>query len=236
MAIQSKIQIEKYQFGIDIRKIRQIYGEKNNDQSSYTEKSDVYSMGVLMWEALSNSEIPYSYIVDNNLVVKSLLFPLKPSTSYTFKLNVDVTRNGLLGGRFRKIYEAQWISRRKKSIILIEMSEAPTKHEVLFYNELNNHQDIINTFGFVENNFGTITLLQERASHGHFQELLKQKLFEPSSMVLIVIFLQIIDAMVYIVGKGMIHDDLRCSNVLVFQMDSSKPEENFVKLANFALA
>ncbi|CAF4581426.1 unnamed protein product [Rotaria sp. Silwood1] len=116
------------------------------------------------------------------------------------------------------------------------MSEAPTKYKVLFYNKLNNHQHIINTFGFVENNFGTITLLQERASHGHFQELLKKKLFEPSSMVLIVIFLQIIDAMVYNVGKGMIHDDLRCSNVLVFQMDSSKPEENFVKLTNFALA
>jgi serine/threonine protein kinase len=35
---------------------------RNNRHSSYSEKSDVYSMGVLIWEALSNSEIPYSSI------------------------------------------------------------------------------------------------------------------------------------------------------------------------------
>ncbi|CAF4778001.1 unnamed protein product, partial [Rotaria sp. Silwood2] len=34
----------------------------------------------------------------------------------------------------------------------------------------------------------------------------------------------------------MIHGNLRCLNVLVFQMDSSKPKGNFIKLTNFALA
>jgi serine/threonine protein kinase len=46
---------------------------RNNHQSSYTEKSDVYSMGVLMWEALSKSEFPYSYIADDNLVEQTKL-------------------------------------------------------------------------------------------------------------------------------------------------------------------
>jgi protein tyrosine kinase 6 len=37
---------------------------------SYSEKSDVYSMGVLMWEALSNGEMPYSAISDDRRVEK----------------------------------------------------------------------------------------------------------------------------------------------------------------------
>jgi serine/threonine protein kinase len=41
---------------------------RNDDQSSYSEKCDVYSMGVLMWEALSNGEIPYSSISDDEEV------------------------------------------------------------------------------------------------------------------------------------------------------------------------
>jgi serine/threonine protein kinase len=119
---------------------------------------------------------------------------------------------------------------------LIELTDAPTEYEILFHEKFNNHRHINLTFGFVDNNFGTIMLLQERAPHGHLQELLKNNHFEPSTMVLIAIFVQIIDAMNYIISQGMIHGDLRCSNVLVFQMDSSKPKENFVKLTNFALA
>ena len=41
---------------------------RNDDQSSCSEKSDVYSMGVLMWEALSNGEIPYSSISEDEKV------------------------------------------------------------------------------------------------------------------------------------------------------------------------
>ncbi|CAF1283711.1 unnamed protein product [Rotaria sp. Silwood1] len=116
------------------------------------------------------------------------------------------------------------------------MHEASTEYEVSFYKEFNNDLHITNTFGFVENNLRSIMLLQERAPHGHLQELLKNNLFEPTPMVLIAIFLQIIDAMIYVTDQGMIHGDLRCSNVLVFQMDTSKPKENFVKLTNFVQA
>ncbi|CAF5069569.1 unnamed protein product, partial [Rotaria sp. Silwood1] len=169
------------------------------------------------------------------MICFSHLFVFRPSTGYTFKLNVDVAKNGLLDGRFRETYEAQWLSERTESIVLIKMNEAPTKYELLFYKEFNNHPHIIKTFGFVENNLQSIMLLQERAPHGHLQELLKNNLFEPTSMVLVAIFLQIMDAMMYVINQGMIHGDLRCSNILVFQMDASKPKENFVKLTNFAL-
>ncbi|CAF3423589.1 unnamed protein product [Rotaria sp. Silwood2] len=242
---------------------------RNDGQSSYTEKSDVYSMVVRakldngrlnkppicnrqLWTLMTScwederewlpnfEEIQERLSVIEPSEVSDVRQPIssyEPPTGYTFKLNVDVSRNGLLGGKFRKIYEAQWmLEKGTEPIVLIEMNEAPTDYEVLFYKERDNHQHMISTFGFVTNNFRSIILLQERAHHGHLQELLQNNVFEPTSMVLVDIFLQIIDAMIYIVDKGMIHGNLCCSNVLVFQMDSSKPKGNFIKLTNFALA
>jgi serine/threonine protein kinase len=39
---------------------------RDNHHLSYSEKSDVYSMGVFMWEALSNGEMPYASIASDN--------------------------------------------------------------------------------------------------------------------------------------------------------------------------
>jgi serine/threonine protein kinase len=41
---------------------------ENDNQRNYSEKSDVYSMGVFMWEALSNGEMPYSSINSDHVV------------------------------------------------------------------------------------------------------------------------------------------------------------------------
>jgi serine/threonine protein kinase len=41
--------------------------------SNYSEKSDVYSMGVLMWEACSQGQVPYASIEDDNEVRRSKL-------------------------------------------------------------------------------------------------------------------------------------------------------------------
>jgi serine/threonine protein kinase len=45
----------------------------NDNQRNYSEKSDVYSMGVFMWEALSNGEMPYSSISDDKIVRRKKL-------------------------------------------------------------------------------------------------------------------------------------------------------------------
>jgi serine/threonine protein kinase len=39
---------------------------RNPDRSSYSEKSDIYSMGVLMWEACSYGQLPYSSLHNDN--------------------------------------------------------------------------------------------------------------------------------------------------------------------------
>ncbi|CAF3998990.1 unnamed protein product, partial [Rotaria sp. Silwood1] len=39
---------------------------RDSNKSNYSEKSDVYSMGVLMWEACAYGELPYSLSHDDN--------------------------------------------------------------------------------------------------------------------------------------------------------------------------
>lgn len=43
---------------------------RHNSHENYSERSDVYSLGVLIWEGLSKSEIPYSFIEKDDDVMK----------------------------------------------------------------------------------------------------------------------------------------------------------------------
>lgn len=79
-------------------------------------------------------------------------------------------------------------------------------------------------------------ILQERAPLGNLQNLLTSGQFRPSIAVLIEIFKQIIDVMGDVVGAGLVHGDLRCENILVFQKHPTDPKQNLVKLCNFSLA
>ena len=49
------------------------------------------------------------------------------------------------------------------------------------------------------------------------------------------IFEQICDAMICLADNGIVHGDLACRNVLVFQSDSTEPKKNLVKLTDFGL-
>jgi serine/threonine protein kinase len=60
----------------------------NVTSDDYTEKSDVYSMGVLMWEAYSRGAIPWSKISDDNDVIRRVingeLLPKPPNCSQSY--------------------------------------------------------------------------------------------------------------------------------------------------------
>jgi serine/threonine protein kinase len=141
--------------------------------------------------------------------------------------------NELLNGSYDKTYAGEWISKKERPIVLMKMDKQPTEYEILFYTEFKSHRHIVHTFGFVENDLQSTILLQERAPHSNLQLLLQNNQFQPSPKVLIEIFLQIISAMIYITEHNLVHGDLRCANVLVFQMNNSNPTENLVKLTNF---
>ncbi|CAF3355740.1 unnamed protein product [Rotaria socialis] len=264
---------------------------RTNRHSDYSEKSDVYSLGVLIWEALSNSEIPYSSVSDDRQVktmklnneqlkrphvcngelwslinkcwqtnpkdrpdferIKRELSKLDVSsneldlssaeiyelpTNYKYELDEDIRIQNLLGGQFGKIYEAEWISRKERPIVVIQMNTEPSEYEAMVYTNFDLHRNIVDTFGFVGNDRGLILLLQERAPYGNLQALLQNGTFQPSQNVLITIFTQIVKAMIYVVSKGIVHGNLCCANIVVFQVNPSEPTENWVKLTNFVLA
>ncbi|CAF3472676.1 unnamed protein product, partial [Rotaria socialis] len=177
---------------------------RTNRHSDYSEKSDVYSLGVLIWEALSNSEIPYS-AVDKDDVVKEMKLnnekltrphpcsdglwnlmkkcwhtnpDVRPSfalineelshidvsdsrdvrssislheipTNYKYELDEDIRIQNLLGGQFGKIYEAEWISRKERPIVVIQMDTEPSEYEAMVYTNFDLHRNIVDTFGFV---------------------------------------------------------------------------------------
>lgn len=149
-------------------------------------------------------------------------------------MNIDVRMGNQLYGKFgKKFHEGEWIPKKDPSIILLIMDEQTARKQVPFYLQLNSHSHIIHTFGLVKHKIHETVLVQERAPHGNLQFLLRNNQFQPSASVLVRIFLQIIDAMIYMVDQRVIHGDLRCENILVFQMNSLEPKENLVKLTNF---
>jgi len=147
-----------------------------------------------------------------------------------------VRQKGLLSGSRGRFYEADWIPKKDQPIILIVMNDETGEREASFLLKLNSPHHIIQTFGFVKNDLHSVMLLQERAPHGNLQTLLQSEQFQPSPKVLVGIFLQIVNAMIYITSQDIIHGDLRCANLLVFQMNPSEPMRNLVKLTNFSLA
>ena len=80
-------------------------------------------------------------------------------------------------------------------------------------------------------------LVQERAPKPDLFELLSNDdRFRPTEEVLCTIFKQICKAMIFLVKANIIHGDLACRNILVFECNSTEPEKNLVKLTDFGLA
>lgn len=134
------------------------------------------------------------------------------------------------------VYEARWMADDRGPIVLLEKNDTPSEHEQLFYTAFKKHKHIVRTYGYVGNDRGTTMILQERAPHGNLQSLLTSGRFQPTGAVLMEIFIQIIDTMIDVVGAGLVHGDLRCENVLVFEMHPTDPKQNLIKLTNFSLA
>jgi len=157
---------------------------------------------------------------------------------YQFRLDVDVrkTRSKPISqGYGKSVYEVEWINRDGPPIVLLQIDGAKAKKDASFYVQLSCHPHIIRTYGLVQSNPSSTMLLQEPAPQGNLSELLCRNEFTPNERVLWEIFEQICDAMIFLVDRNIIHGDLACRNVLVFQMNPVNPKKNFVKLTDFGL-
>ncbi|CAF3735494.1 unnamed protein product [Rotaria sp. Silwood1] len=154
-----------------------------------------------------------------------------------YQFGTDVRKGQQLYGLSGKIiYEGKWISRRNDSIIIVEMNEAIAEREASFYLEVNDHHNIIHTFGCVENSLNLTIFVQEFAELADLAGVLMDNQFNISQTILVEMFLQISDAMSFIARKKIVHCDLGCRNVLVFNVDPTEAKNNLVKITDFGLA
>ncbi|CAF4248095.1 unnamed protein product, partial [Rotaria magnacalcarata] len=75
-------------------------------------------------------------------------------------------------------------------------------------------------------------LLQEHAPMGSLYDVLQERRKAPNENILIEIFLQILDAMIFLAFNNVVHADLACRNVLVFRLDENDPENIIVKITD----
>jgi serine/threonine protein kinase len=176
-----------------------------------------------------------------NHIIKQLIDEFQSTIlqkHFVFKLDVDIKKTKkrpIFQAPGKTIYEAEWLVKRGPPVVLLKIEGAKACREASYYVQLGCHPHIVHTYGMAQNESNSLMLVQEYATEGDLAELLKEKEFRPSQPVLIEIFLQIIDAMIYLVEYGIVHGDLACRNVLVFRFNHSEPQENLVKLTDFGL-
>jgi serine/threonine protein kinase len=174
----------------------------------------------------------------STLNTRSSIKALKQQTAY--KLDVDVRRGDKITGGFGKaLYKAKWIDKKDSPIVLLEMKGKNISEESLLYLTLE-HPHIIKTYGIVDPNghsigSNSILLLQEYAEDGDLANMLAARYFVPKQNVLLEIFIQVADAMIFLSKNGIIHGDLACRNVVVFKTNPDNPKNNLVKLIDFGL-
>ncbi|CAF1266390.1 unnamed protein product [Adineta steineri] len=184
-----------------------------------------------------------------NRVVKDIVTnfeTLLRQKNFQFTLDVDVRKMGrrpLFQATGKTLYRAEWLTAndQRPEIVLLKLDGAQARKEASFYVNLSRHPHIIRTFGFVydpniPNPDNTVVLLQEYASEGSLYDLLQDRQTVPDEKILIHIFLQIIEGMIYLASNHVIHGDLACRNVLIFRFDENQSERNNVKIADFGLS
>lgn len=149
-----------------------------------------------------------------------------------FRLDTDIRLKGSFS-QSRQLFEMDWVSRRERRSVLIRLHRLPTEQEIYFYDRSLSHNNLVMTFGYVRYDLLTYMIVQERSAHGNLRHVLAEQHFQPNLPVLIELFFQMIEVMLYLVSNHAVHGDLRCDNILVFQMHPTEPKNNLIKLTNF---
>ncbi|CAF2892778.1 unnamed protein product [Rotaria sp. Silwood2] len=196
----------------------------------------------------TNQQLSLEHLYPNHLV-KNLVGTFETSLiekNYQFILNVDVKKKPgrpLFQTFGKAIYLAEWLptNSNQPEIIILKIDGARALKAASFYVHLTRHPHIVRTFGFVsdkktEDENNSVMLLQEYAPEGSLYELLQERETVPDEKILIEIFLQIADAMIFLAYNNIVHGDLACRNVLVFRFDETNIKNNIVKVTDFGLS
>ncbi|CAF1086367.1 unnamed protein product [Didymodactylos carnosus] len=184
-----------------------------------------------------------------NYVVKKLVDAFEQTIqkkNYRFKLGVDVkkSRKPLFRTFGKSIFEADWLTKELgPKIVLMKIDGARAKKESSFYVDLSLHPHVVRTFGLVDDpsqsineSVNSVMLLQEYAPEGSLYEFLQGLDKVPTEQILLHMFIQVADAMVFLAHNGIIHGDLACRNILLFCFNDQEPRQNLVKVTDFGLS
>ena len=197
---------------------------------------------------LTRQELSLEHLYPNHLVKKLVadFEKILERKNYQFILDVDVKKKKgrpLFQTYGKTIYHAEWLAANSlhPDIILLKIDGARALKEASFYVNLTRHPHVVRTFGFVldkntddENN--SVMLIQEYATEGSLHEVLRERNTVFDEKILIEMFLQIIDAMVFLAYNHIVHGDLACRNVLIFRLDEVDAKNNIVKVTDFGLS
>jgi serine/threonine protein kinase len=161
--------------------------------------------------------------------------------SFQYELNVDVRKLTALPFAQtlgKSLFHAEWIRRRSRHerLVLLYITGDRAVKEAQINVQLPSHPHIVRTLGLVKHDGEGMLLLQEYAERGNLSDLLRAERYPPTSQVIHNIILQIIDALIFLTEQGIVHGDLACRNVLVFEYDPTQPSYNFVKLTDFGIS
>ena len=155
---------------------------------------------------------------------------------YQFELDIEIRQIKCLSETSKKsIWEVEWIDRDGPPIILVEFKGIHAEKKASYYVRLSSHPHIIRTYGLVRSNQMSTMFLQESPPQGNLSELLRTNEFQPNENVLWEIFEQICDGMIYLIDQNIVHGNLICQNILLFQINPRNPKRNLIKLTDFGL-
>ncbi|UJR17329.1 hypothetical protein I4U23_004224 [Adineta vaga] len=168
-----------------------------------------------------------------NRLVKQLI-----GGEFQFTLDVDVRQLDHLFVKYGKSVDlAEWINKPNElPIVLMTIQGAQAQKEAAFFVDMSKHAHILRTYGLVNNPQDDVMLVQERAKHGDLLQLLKRRSEPPTESILNEIFIQIADAMSFLAHNNVVHGDLACRNILVFEFNETDPKRVFVKVTDFGLS
>lgn len=154
-----------------------------------------------------------------------------------YQEGVDLARDERLCGMSGKtLHRARWLSTRKDPILIVDMDESIARHEAYFFRQLNGHEHIVRTFGYVENTLNRTIFVQDFASRGDLANLLMDNCKDLSQTILVEMFAQVANGMSFMASKSIVHGDLGCRNILVYRIDTATPARTLVKITDFGLS
>jgi serine/threonine protein kinase len=167
---------------------------------------------------------------------------IRPITiPFKYEINVDVrktTERPFARTLGKSLFHAEWITpqNRRERLVLLHITGDRAVKEAQLNVQLPPHPHIVRTFGLVKHNDEGMLLLQEYAEQGNLLDLLHTEHHPPTPEVIHGIILQIVDVLIFLTEQSIVHGDLACRNVLVFQYDRIHPSRNLVKLTDFGIS